>query len=133
MHEVGVLDNAVGPEQQYFTFLREGVWKIQWCGACSQAIFYPRVHCPSCGSQGLTWIEPSGRGTVYSYTTIDRTAQAGGSYNVCLIDLNEGPRVMSSVTVRAPEELKIGMQVIARLEREQGEVRLVFDPLEVKQ
>ena len=117
-----------GPEQQYFSALAVGRFQIQKCAACSKHVFYPRVLCPHCGSGTLEWIEPSGRGTVYSSTTVRRKAEAGGDYNVCLIDLEEGPRLMSRVEGVPAAAVQIGMPVQARVNVEVSGGLLVFVP-----
>ena len=58
---------------------------------------------------------PSGGGTVYSTTVVRRKSADGGDYNVCLVDLAEGPRMMSRVVNVPPAEVKIGMAVRARI------------------
>jgi uncharacterized OB-fold protein len=63
------------------------------------------------------------RGTVYSTTTVHARE---GAYNVCLVDLEDGVRVMSTVVGIAPDDVRIGMAVRAR---EDDEGRIVFDPL----
>ncbi len=71
--------------------------------------------CPHCGGDRLDWVAPSGRGTVYSTTVVRRKPADGGDYNICLVDLAEGPRMMSRVSGLAPEQVKIGMPVSARV------------------
>jgi DUF35 OB-fold domain, acyl-CoA-associated len=63
----------------------------------------------------LNWIEPSGQGTVYSTTVVRRKPEAGGDYNVALIDLAEGVRLMSRVDDVAPDQVRIGMPVRAQV------------------
>lgn len=104
-----------GPEQRYLDALATGRFEIQQCAACARHVFYPRVLCPHCGDSRLTWVAPSGRGTVYSTTVVRRRPADGGDYNVCLVDLAEGPRMMSRVVSVAPAEVKIGMAVRARV------------------
>lgn len=104
-----------GAEQAFHAALARGQFLIQRCGACAHAVFYPRLLCPHCGADHLDWIEPSGRGQVYSTTVVRRKPEAGGDYNVALIDLDEGVRMMSCVTGVAPEAVGIGMRVRARV------------------
>ena len=61
-------------------------------------------------------------GVVYSTTTV---YEREGAHNVCLVDLADGSRVMSTVTGIAPEDVRIGMAVRARAEA--GTDRIVFD------
>jgi len=104
-----------GPEKQYLDKLAAGRFEIQRCAGCSKHVFYPRVLCPHCGGERLDWVAPSGRGTVYSTTIVRRKPADGGDYNVCLVDLAEGPRMMSRVVTIPPEQVKIGMTVAARI------------------
>ena len=111
---------------QYQAALDASNFQIQRCAACHEAIFYPRELCPHCGSERLTWEQPSGQGTVYSTTVIRRKAEAGGDYNVALVDLAEGPRMMSRVEGMAPADVKIGMAVRAQVVQHNGKGLLVF-------
>ncbi|MGH8687484.1 MAG: Zn-ribbon domain-containing OB-fold protein [Burkholderiales bacterium] len=104
-----------GPEKHYLDALKEGRFEIQKCAACGRHVFYPRVLCPHCGSAQLGWTAPSGRGVVYSTTVVRRKPADGGDYNVCLVDLVEGVRMMSRVVSVAPTDVKIGMAVKTRI------------------
>jgi len=104
-----------GPEKIYQDKLAQGVFEIQRCTACNQHVFYPRVLCPHCGGDQLEWTAPSGRGAVYSTTVVRRKEADGGDYNVALIDLDEGPRMMSRVVGVQPSAVRIGMAVRARV------------------
>jgi uncharacterized OB-fold protein len=88
-------DNAKGVLAQHQAFLDEGRFMVQHCKGCDQHIYFPREVCPHCGSGDLALVAPTGLGTVYSVTTVRRKPDAGGDYNVCLIDLDEGVRLMS--------------------------------------
>lgn len=123
----GLAGGSFGPEKSYLDALENGVWTIQSCTSCGHAIFYPRNVCPQCGSDELAWFEPSGKGTVYSSSTVHRSKESGGNYNVSLIDLAEGVRLMSTVQGLASEQVKIGMPVVARVDRSGSPARLVFD------
>jgi len=104
-----------GPEKQYLDKLAAGRSEIQRCAGCGKHVVSPRVLCPHCGGERLDWVAPSGRGTVYSTTIVRRRPADGGDYNVCLVDLAEGPRMMSRVASVAPDQVKIGMVVQARI------------------
>lgn len=124
---------VTGVEHHYFTALSNGEFTIQRCKACQKSIFFPRMLCPHCGSIDLEWYKPTGRGTVYSTTVVRRKSDQGGDYNVALIDLDEGPRMMSRVENVAPESVQIGMRVLARVADTAEGKLVVFDPLEAKQ
>lgn len=119
-----------GPQEQYFSKLAEGHFQIQRCTACGAHQFFPRVLCMHCGAQDLTWTEPSGAGTVYSFSIVRRKPESGGDYNVALVDLQEGVRMMSRVDGVALDSLRIGMPVRARVLRGEGQPLVVFVPAE---
>jgi len=85
-------------------------------------VFFPRVAEPESGRSDLEWVEASGFGTVYSIT-VNRTRE--GSYNIALIELDEGPRLMSRV--EGVETVPIGTRVKARITEIDGEPAVVFD------
>lgn len=120
-----------GAEQTYFNALQSGVWLVPRCTACRRAVFYPRALCPFCGERAFDWFEPTGFGTVHSTTVMRRAPQAGGDLHLCLVDLDEGFRMMSRVEGVAPEVPAIGDRVKAFV-GEEGTQRLVlFRPVEV--
>lgn len=119
-----------GPEAYYFGQLARGVFEIQKCTDCAKHQFFPRVLCVHCGSDALQWVQPSGRGTIYSYSVVRRKPEAGGDYNVVLVDLEEGVRLMSRVEDINVEELRIGMSVQARVLQHEDSGKLVFDVME---
>lgn len=108
--------------------LEQGKFVIQRCSACRRSIFYPRMLCPHCGCAQLEWFSPSGLGTVYSSTVIRRKSEDGGDYNVALVDLEEGPRIMSRVETVPPEQVAIGMRVEVRVIDDENGKLLVFTP-----
>lgn len=117
-----------GVEAQYRQALDEGRFLIQHCAGCDRAVFYPRMICPHCGADKLAWTAPDGRGTVYSTTVVRRKPDAGGDYNVALIDLREGVRLMSRVEGVAPDAVHIGMAVRAQVAQQNGHGLVVFVP-----
>lgn len=118
-----------GPERIYHDALKGGRFLIQRCNACTKHVFYPRVLCSHCGSPELCWVEPSGRGTVYSRTTLSRKPEAGGDLNVSLVDLEEGVRMMSRVDGIAPTDVRIGMPVHARIVDVDAAPLVIFVPM----
>ena len=119
---------AAGPEQTYKDKLAQGRFEIQKCAGCGKNVFYPRVVCPHCGADKLEWVAASGTGVVYSTTVVRRKPEAGGDYNVALIDLAEGPRMMSRVVDLEPTAVKIGMKVNARVAVENDARIVEFTP-----
>ena len=116
------------PERRFFAALAEGRFELQHCPACARGVFYPRTHCPRCGGDSLEWREASGRGAVYATSVVRRRPEQGPPYNVALIDLAEGPRMMSRVEGVAPEAVRIGMAVTASVDRSGETPMVVFRP-----
>ncbi len=124
-------DTAGGsPEREFFDALGDGRFLLQHCAACDGWVFYPRAACPHCGGRALDWREASGGGTVYATSVVRRRPEQGPPYNVALIDLAEGPRMMSRVESVAPEAVRIGMPVTALVDRSGETPVVVFRPAE---
>ncbi|MGS1104951.1 Zn-ribbon domain-containing OB-fold protein [Achromobacter anxifer] len=116
-----------GTQKQYFDHLAQGRFLIQRCADCARHVFHPREICPHCGSDALAWIAPAGRAIVYSCTTVARKPEAGGDYNVSLVDLEEGVRMMSNVVGMPPEQVRIGMAVRAVIGERDGAAAVLFE------
>lgn len=69
----------------------------------------------------------SGNATVYA-TTVNHPKPPLPAYSVVLVDLDEGPRMMSRVEGIAPEAVRIGMKLKARIAKEGDQHLVVFDP-----
>lgn len=117
-----------GPEARFYGYLEEGRFMIQRSASTGRHVFYPRVVMPGTGEADLEWVEASGEGTVYATTVTRRRPEKGGDYNVALIDLAEGPRMMARVVGVEPEDVEIGMKVRARIEELNGAPAVVFEP-----
>ncbi|MBR9910827.1 MAG: hypothetical protein GYB33_10820 [Gammaproteobacteria bacterium] len=119
---------AIRPDLDYLNFLKEGKFCIQRSTGSGEYVFYPRTIAPGSGCDDLEWVAAAGRGTVYSTTTV-RARPPKSDYNVALIELQEGPRMMSRVEGVAPDQVRIGMPVKARIFND-GEQPpyVVFDP-----
>lgn len=114
------------PDAEFRAFLVEGRFMIQRSRGDGAHVFYPRAIAPGTGTRDLEWVQASGRGVVYS-TTVVRKKPPEPSYNVALIDLAEGPRMMSRVEGLDPAAVVIGMAVQARIIDQDGEPVVVFD------
>ena len=115
----------------FWEALEEGGLRLPWCPRCQAAVYYPRALCPRCHATDLDWIEASGRGRVYSHTTVRRPTRPFGTdapFVVALVDLAEGARMLARITGVAPEEVRIGMAVTVGVTRV-GELAVpVFRP-----
>jgi uncharacterized OB-fold protein len=123
------IDPQDGVLARHQAALNEGRFLIQRCSSCGKAVYFPRELCPHCGHGELAWVEPTGSGTVYAVTTVRRKPEAGGDYNVSLIDLDEGVRLMSRVDGLPSSEVRIGQRVQARVVKQGDQGMVVFDAL----
>ena len=123
------LQGSVGPEQQFKNYLFEGKFMIQRCKSLDRFFFHPRVAFPGTGERDLEWVEASGIGTVHSTTCNRRLPEKGGDFNLSLITLDEGPRMMARVEGTEPDKVEIGQKVKARISSLNGEPAIFFDIL----
>jgi uncharacterized protein len=121
------MTELIQPELQYEAFLAEGRFMLLRSRGSGRCFWFPRVAEPGTGCRDLEWVEASGDGTVYSTTTI-RQKPPTPHYNLALIDLAEGPRMMSRVEGLPAEDVRIGMRVRAKIIREGERPLLVFAP-----
>ncbi len=98
------------------------------CPHCETKIFPPRDVCPECSREAKTEYQFSGRGEVYSYTTV-YDAPAGyeeqAPYTVALVKLVEGPVITAQLTDLENKAVEIGMPVemVTRKLRNDGDER----------
>ena len=116
-----------GIQARHQQALDQGRFLIQHCAACGRHVYFPRAICPHCGAGEPALVAPAGLGTVAAVTTIGRKPDQGGNYLVCLVDLDEGVRLLSRVEGLAPDAVAIGMRVRARVQLADGKGLVVFD------
>lgn len=120
---------AQSPLEQYRAFLARGELAFQ-VDADGRALFYPRVTAPAGYRGELRWATSRGLGTVYATTVIAPKGEP--AYNVALIDLDEGFRLMSRVESIPAGQVRIGLRVRVRVHPAEGDEGSypVFDPVE---
>jgi uncharacterized OB-fold protein len=90
------------------------------CDDCGDTFWYPRLVCPFCGSQSVHYAESSGLGTVYSFTVIRRghgPYREKAPYVLAMIQLDDGPIMMSNVVGVDPDNVAIDTPVQVIFER----------------
>ena len=122
-----ILKDKVGPEKQFYQHLDEGKFKIQRSKVTGEYFFHPRVAFPGTGHRDLEWVEVSGNGVVHSTTCNRRLPEKGGDFNLSIIKLDEGPKMMAMVFGVEPDKVEIGNKVQARIIELKGENNIVFD------
>ena len=116
----------------YWSAAHDGRLVVQHCLVCGAHQLYARDRCRVCRGR-VEWVDASGRGTVYSFTVIrqnySRPFRDWIPYVVALVDLEEGPRVMTNVVGCSPDDVRIGMPVRARFENVSEEAGIaLFEP-----
>lgn len=105
--------------QPYWQATLKGTLVIQRCDDCGHAQLYGRAHCLACRGP-VSWTEASGRGRIYSWTVIrqnpSRSFRHLLPFVVALVDLDEGPRLMTNIVGCDPDEVRIGAAVKVRFE-----------------
>jgi len=88
---------------------------VQRCRDCGTLRLPPRAVCTKCLSSAVEWKRASGRGTVYSYTVTHQNQAPGFRetlpYVLAIVELAEGPRLMTNVVECPPDQVTIGMPV----------------------
>ncbi|HQT78810.1 MAG TPA: OB-fold domain-containing protein [Rhodopila sp.] len=103
----------------YIAHLKRGELGYQYSPSANQVVFYPRLLAPVTGASDLEWRVSQGLGTVHATTVVH--PQQGEAYNVCLVDMDEGFRLMSRVEDIPPSAVKIGMRVRFRVHAPEGD------------
>ncbi|GIU87498.1 MAG: hypothetical protein KatS3mg009_2013 [Acidimicrobiia bacterium] len=101
--------------QPFWDACREGRFLLRHCGACGRHHHYPRPFCPFCWSEDVTWTEASGRATLYTYSVVRQNDlppfPERVPYVAAIVELAEGPRVMTNLEGVEPEAIEIGMDL----------------------
>jgi uncharacterized OB-fold protein len=87
------------------------------CTTCDHVFFYPRSECPRCFSTALEWVPVSGRGRLHSFTVVYQPANAAfrdeAPHVYAVVQLDEGPRMVSNVVQCDPEAVRVDMPLVA--------------------
>jgi len=99
----------------YWEALQRHELYFQRCRDCGTSRYPPRAVCPVCLSSSTEWVRASGKGTVYSFTVTHQNQAPGFReelpYVLAVVELAEGPRLMTNVVDCAPDAVRIGMAV----------------------
>jgi len=113
---------------QFYGFCRRRELRFQRCTGCGAWRHVPRELCAACGAWEWEWAPSSGRGTVFTWTVAVRAMhpafQEAVPYAAVVIEMEEGVRILSTVTDCPPGELVIGMPVTVAFDDVAPEVTL---------
>ena len=109
------LPNPTSDTQPFWDYCKKHELRIQKCAQCGYIRYPPGIVCPKCQSMEAEWTKLSGRGKVFSFVIFHYLYnKAFGSdipYAAASIELEEGPRMMSSITGCQLEDIRIDMPV----------------------
>ncbi|MSO92510.1 MAG: Zn-ribbon domain-containing OB-fold protein [Rhodospirillales bacterium] len=132
------LPTPTGDSEAFWRACKKEMLTAQRCADCGRLQFYPRRYCTSCLSERLEWSTLSGRGKVYSHSTVFRALspafQKDIPYIVAVVELAEGLRMMTQIVECAPEAVFVGMPVEVTFDHVSDEIALPkFRRAEAKQ
>ena len=110
----------------FFAAARDGRFVLPWCDDCGRTHWYPRAVCPFCLGTRRTWKTASGRGTVYTHSTMLRVE---APFTLAYVTLDEGPTLLTNLVDAPDGGWRIGMAVQLRFQpAEDGTPVPVFAP-----
>lgn len=130
----GLADPRVLPQvtdfaRPFFAAAARGELVLPRCGRCGAVFFYPRPACPTCHGRDIHWIDASGHGVVRVAVPVHRPPwddlPRPTPYVVALVQLAEGPTMLSTVEGAEPDAVSTGLAVQAVFERVGDDVGLV--------
>jgi len=128
------LPSVDSESEPFWSAARDHRLVINRCATCGEPFFYPRAICPRCWSDEIEWFEASGRATVYTYSVVYQNDLPPFAdqvpYIAAVVELEEGPRMMTRVVDCAPDEITVGLPVTVAFEELDDEiVAPVFRPV----
>lgn len=121
------LEPSMSPDTAFFwEGLRNHRLLIQRCTGCQALRHPPRPMCPTCGSLRWDTVEASGRGTVHSFVIPRHPVLPfmDDPTVVVLVDLEEGPRLVSNLRGVDPADVVVDMPVEVLYEAFDGDLVL---------
>lgn len=99
-----------------------GELRIQQCNSCGKYYFYPRPFCRYCQSADVVWRTACGAGRLVSYVINYRPVPPAAPNEpqvIALVELDEGPRMMTTIVGVTPEPGSLPLD---------GRVHVEFEP-----
>ena len=114
--------------QSFWEGCARGELLLQRCTDCGAYRHPPSPICPDCLSATHEWVPASGNATVYSFVVVqhafNRWFEDQVPYAVAVVELEEGPHMLSNVVDVLPDQVTIGMKVRVCFDRVSDEVAL---------
>ena len=122
------LPRATEDSAPYWDAAQRGELRMQRCSDCGHTRFPPSLLCARCLSARHEWGRLSGRGTVFSWIIVHQSQHpafnADTPYNVTIVELEEGPRLHTTLVDCANDQIRIGMPVEVVFDRVADDVTL---------
>jgi uncharacterized OB-fold protein len=119
-----------GLTAEFYAHLAAGELRLQRCDGCGTWRHPPRVMCGRCGSDAWRWTAPTGRGVVYTWTVTHQALVPlfadDVPYAVVVVELEEGPRLVTAVRGLDHTALRLGLPVELRIVRVSDTVGLHY-------
>lgn len=120
--------------QPYWDALKAHEVQIQQCDQ-GHWFFFPRQHCPVCGSRHVAWRKVSGEGSLYAFTVSRVPTLPEFSDEMpqllAVVELDEGPHINTTLVGVDPAAVKIGQRLRPVFDERPGEVTLLrYTPVE---
>ena len=112
-----------------------GELRLQQCANCGHIRYPISTICPVCWSADYDWTPLSGGGTVQSHIVFERAYHEAWAdqvpYVVALIELDEGPVLVSNVVGVPPSAVRVGQPVTVTFARRSATAALPqFTPVD---
>lgn len=118
--------------ESWWSAIQNHVLHVDVCGECGRKSLYSRPFCPHCWSEDVTPVVATGRATLYTWTHVHQNSapfDARTPYILAMVDLEEGPRLMTVVERCPAEQLYAGMPLsLAFRAEDDGFQTPVFHP-----
>lgn len=123
----GPVPDVTPTNQLFWDGTALGELRLRSCNPCGHRFRFISNWCPKCWSTDLSWIKCTGRGRVRAHTVVHiapyESMSARTPYSIALVELEEGPTMMSNILDCDPATIKNGMSVEVIFE-DRGDLRL---------
>jgi uncharacterized OB-fold protein len=110
-----------GTGDEFYAWCARGELRLRRCNACREWCHVPRLTCPNCASTDWAWERVKGTGRLYTWTVVHRAMHPAFMgdvpYAVVVVELDEGPRIVSGIVDCPLEALEMEMPVEVVFER----------------
>ncbi len=119
--------------QPFYDGAMAGKLMLMRCSACGAYRVPSRMHCDVCLSDRSDWVAASGRGVVRTFGVMHQRYHPGFfaelPYNLTLVELEEGPRMVSNIVGIANDAIRVGMTVQVEFEKHEDVAIPKFRPV----